>query len=273
MAATKDHKLEARLPKDKPIAVHAILLGERLQLKGLAETAPSLGPLATAAGASGLALLFRYGVVVTVNLSELEQANFLKELHPRVQQPLRKKEIEETTVFLAPKQTEGVTPEGLALNDLSLPRLQIVATVLARSVSLAYYETTMANAFDLVEPLALGLERARGGTKRLKTLLRHIGGALLVQQKLIARVEIQDKPESLWEHPEFEKLYLRLEDEYELTERNIIIERKLALIARTAETALNLIQNRSMLRVEWYIVALIVFEVLLTLYQLWWKAS
>jgi len=26
-----------------------------------------------------------------------------------------------------------------------------------------------------------------------------------------------------------------------------------------------------MLRVEWYIVGLIVFEVLLTLYEMWWK--
>jgi len=47
-----------------------------------------------------------------------------------------------------------------------------------------------------------------------------------------------------------------------------VLERKLALIARTAETALNLMQNRSMLRVEWYIVILIVFEVVLYVYQI-----
>jgi len=38
-----------------------------------------------------------------------------------------------------------------------------------------------------------------------------------------------------------------------------------------AETAVNLMQNRSMLRVEWYIVALIVFEVLLYSYDIWFK--
>jgi uncharacterized Rmd1/YagE family protein len=126
----------------------------------------------------------------------------------------------------------------------------------------------MAAAFDLVEPLARGLETPRGGGRRLKELLRHIGGALLVQHKMIGRVEIQDKPDLLWDHPELERLYLRLENEYELAERSTVLERKLSLINRTAETALNLLQNRSMLRVEWYIVFLIVFEVLLYVYQI-----
>jgi uncharacterized Rmd1/YagE family protein len=122
-----------------------------------------------------------------------------------------------------------------------------------------------------VEPLARRLEKPRGGGRRLRELLRHIGGALLVQHRLIGRVEIQDKPELLWDHPELERLYLRLEAEYELRARGTVLERKLALIGQTAETALNLMQNRSMMRVEWYIVGLIVFEVLLYGYDLMMK--
>jgi uncharacterized Rmd1/YagE family protein len=36
------------------------------------------------------------------------------------------------------------------------------------------------------------------------------------------------------------------------------------------ETALGLIQARRSLRVEWYVVILIVFEILMTLYQMFW---
>jgi required for meiotic nuclear division protein 1 len=46
-------------------------------------------------------------------------------------------------------------------------------------------------------------------------------------------------------------------------------ERKLDLIARTAELLLILLQNRRTLRVEWHVVALIVFEILLTIFQIW----
>jgi uncharacterized Rmd1/YagE family protein len=261
--------LTKRLPTIRPIPVRACLLGERLDLRGLYEQPMTLGPTVQPAGASGLAVLFRYGATVLFNLSEDEYKLFLKELRGRVEKPLRKPETEDTHVFLAPKQAEGVTPEGIGVSDLSLARLQIIAVALARSVALAYYETTMAGAFDLIEPLARHLEKPRGAGRRLKELLRHIGGALLVQHKMTGRVEIQDKPDLLWDHPELERLYLRLENEYELQERNTVLERKLALIAHTAETAVDLLQNRSMLRVEWYIVILIVFEVLLYTYQLW----
>jgi uncharacterized Rmd1/YagE family protein len=49
------------------------------------------------------------------------------------------------------------------------------------------------------------------------------------------------------------------------------MSRKLALISQTAETALGLLQARSTLRVEWYIVALIVVEIILTLYAMFTK--
>jgi len=262
-----------RLPKDKPIAARAVFLGERLHLRGLSEPQVepqvSLGPLVLPAGEAGLAVLFRYGAAVLFNLTEAEQKNFLKDLRPRVENPLRRMETEDAQLFIAGKQPEGVTPEGIGVADLSLARLQIVATALARSVALAYYENAMASAFDLIEPLARQLEHPRGGGRRLRQLLRHIGGTLLVQHKMTGRVEIQDKPDLLWDHPEVERLYLHLENEYELRERNTALDRKLALIAQTAETAVNLMQNRSMLRVEWYIVALIVLEVMLYIYEIW----
>jgi len=72
----------------------------------------------------------------------------------------------------------------------------------------------------------------------------------------------------LWEQPELERLYVRLEDEYELRERHLALERKLDLISRTAETMLDLMQHKRSLRVEWYIVILIIVEILLTLYEI-----
>ena len=47
-----------------------------------------------------------------------------------------------------------------------------------------------------------------------------------------------------------------------------VLDRKLEVIGDTAETLLGLLQDRHSLRVEWYIVLLIVVEILLTLYEL-----
>jgi uncharacterized Rmd1/YagE family protein len=88
---------------------------------------------------------------------------------------------------------------------------------------------------------------------------------------MVGRVAVGEKPELLWDQPALEGLYLRLEDEFELRERQEALERKLGVISRTAETLLELIQSRHALRVEWYIVALIVAEVLLTLYEMFFR--
>jgi uncharacterized Rmd1/YagE family protein len=68
-----------------------------------------------------------------------------------------------------------------------------------------------------------------------------------------------------------EVLYVRLESEFELRERQLALERKLEVIGRTAQTVLDLLQARRSLRVEWYIVILIVMELLLSLYEQFFK--
>jgi len=271
-SVTGQIELIRRLPAGEPVTVRAINLGERLHLRGLYDSPLEYSPLVQPAGARGLAMLFRYGVVVLFNLGEAEQKTYLKELKERVEKPYRRHETEDTRVLVG-APAEGVSAEGISLTALTLPRLQVVATVLARSVTLAWYEAAIAASFDAVEPLARQLDQPRMSGRALKEILRHIGGTLLVQQKMIGRVEIADKPDILWEQPDLERLYARLEDEYELGERLATLERKLELIERTAETTLDLIQARRTLRVEWYIVALIVFEVFLTLLEMWKRAN
>ncbi len=102
-------------------------------------------------------------------------------------------------------------------------------------------------------------------------MLRHIGEVLTNQHNMVGRVEVSEKPDLLWYSPELERLYAYLEDEFEIRERHRALERKLDLIARTAQTMLNLVQTKRSLRVEWYIVILIVVEILLSVYQLFLK--
>ncbi|MBN2255575.1 MAG: RMD1 family protein, partial [Deltaproteobacteria bacterium] len=70
---------------------------------------------------------------------------------------------------------------------------------------------------------------------------------------------------------DLERLYARLEDEYELRERHVALERKLELISKTAQTLLDMLQAKRTLRVEWYIVILILVEIMLTLYDMFFR--
>ena len=251
------------------LRARALFIGERIDLRAMETTQRlAVAPLVVTAGMRGCAVLFRYGAVVLFDLSPVEEAAFLAHLNHLVSEPFPRPEIEEVVINVYLQRDERVESSGISLRELNVERLQIVADILAKSVVLAYYEAKVAQVFDYIEPLAENLKREGRRGYQDKALLRQIGGTLLVQHKMVARVEVSEKPEILWEHPELERIYLRLQDEYELRERHLALERKLDLIARTVETLLDLLQHDRSLRVEWYIVILIVIEIFLTLYAM-----
>lgn len=255
------------------IEVRAILVGERIDLRSL-ESARRLAvsPLILTSGESGCAAIFRYGAIVLFGLEPMEEVAFLSQIEPIVIKPYSEHETEELTVYLDQKREEQVDRNGnLLLREFSVDRLQIVADILGKSVVLGRYESRVALVFDRIEPLAENLQIHGKGLGKGKELMRHIGDTLLIQHKMVGRVEVSEKPEILWDRPKLERLYAHLEDEYELRERHLALERKLDLIAKTVETQLDLLHNNRSLRVEWYIVILIVVEILLTLYEMFFK--
>ena len=250
----------------RSVSVEAVLIANRLDTRALAvERQRGLTPPAVRVGEDGLAILFRYGVLVFVAARDEERAELIARARAHVIEPIDPPITERTDVFIGSDEHEHVVPDGIDLNDLSLERILLVADVLAKSVVLDHHERTIAAAFDRIEPLAEGLRRRGRGGHRARELLQHIGNALLVEQRTVWRVEVDEKPEILWDRPDLERLYLRLAEEYELKERHAALERKISLVSRTAETLLDLLWSKRTLRVEWYIVILIVFEIVLSL--------
>jgi required for meiotic nuclear division protein 1 len=260
------------------IGVHARLVGERLVLKTL-ETIDPIGtnPLVIRAGNDGYAVMLRYGVVVLFNLMPAETARLLETLAPLIKEPTDQLpgEILSEELYLAfnPAAKERIERDVLWLHSSDVARLQIVAEALAKSVVLEYYEREIAKIFDRMQVFAKAIQNQNARPPKEQELLRDIGGTLLIQQKMLGTVEVGEKPDPIWDHPELDRLYLRLEDEYELRERLLALERKLDLIAKTTETALGFLQRNSSHRVEWYIVILIVVEILLSIYDMWIRPS
>lgn len=247
----------------------AFLLGERIDLRKLDfPTRLGTAPLVVPGGDRGVAVIFRYGAVVLFGVPADDVEAFFHRLRPLLSGRYDQPETEQITVQVAPDKPEGVEGSTVYLADHSVERIQLVAGVLAKSVALARDEALVVHDFERIEPFAVDLERNSRSNRGAKELLRHIGRTLLRQQKIIGRIEIGDKPELLWDRPDLERLYVRLENEFEIRDRHLALQAKLNLIARTAQTALEVLQDRRTLRVEWYIVILIVIEILMGLYQL-----
>jgi required for meiotic nuclear division protein 1 len=256
-------------PAAQQLTAHALQIGDRINTAGFEGQVLSSAPLAVRVGSSGLAVVFRYGVAVLIGLSAEEEADFLEKLRARTYGKITPPEEEWAKIQVA-KEAEEPIPVGgpILVRELSLERLLVVSDALAKSVVLGRDEREVTNVFHTIEPFARELANF-GKTSRNRTdLLKLLGNALLVQHRVSGRVAVGEKPDVLWDRPDLERLYARLEDEYELSERVETLNRKLAVIADTATTLSDIIDTKRSLRLEIIVVILIAFEIVITFYEI-----
>ena len=242
----------------------AVTVGERIDIRGIEPRLSTHLPVTVSVGPTGCAMLFRSGVVVFFGVDALAQERFLGDLGTRLQGRYAMPEVERAVIELG--EIDAVDPDKLILKESSIERLQVVAEILAKSVVLARNEQGIGAVFVSIEPIALQMKKApRRLPWKQQDLVRYIGEAMFVEHQLVDRAEVLEKPELLWDRPDLDRFYARLEDEYEIRERHAVLESKLALVTNAARTMLELNQARRSLNVEYYIVGLILFEILLTL--------
>jgi uncharacterized Rmd1/YagE family protein len=254
----------------RSIRAHALLLGERLSTAGMEhDGVVATTPLSFKSGQTGLSALFRYGAVVLIGMSDDEEAEVLNEIAGRVSAPESVPEEETAKIVIQSDQDEQINAAGaIQLRAASPEQFLIIADALAKSVALARDERRLAEVIDAIEPFATRLAangRSPGGRR---AIIRLIGQALLVQHRLSGRVAVREKPDILWDRPDLERLYSRLEDEYELVERAETLDRKLAAIAASATALVDLQDTARSLRLEILVVILFLAELAIGFIQL-----
>ncbi len=257
-------------PTLRRVTARALALGARLDAAGLERPdTVSVNPLAFSVGQTGFVALYRFGVAVLVGLSPVEEDDFLRQIRPRVSGERVRVDDETAILELSPEGADQVSPGGpIQVRDLSTARLLVLADALAKTVSLARDEREVNAVLDVIEPFAIGLSRTGRPPGTRRAMLRLIGQALLAQHRLSGRVAVEEKPDVLWDRPDLERLYARVEDEYEIKERTVTLKRKLDVIVETARALTDVIESDRTTVLEIAVVALIVTEILLTLVQM-----
>lgn len=252
------------------ISARAHILGQRLNIKAFRDLTPiKKSPLMVAVG-NGYAVLFRYGVVVFFGQEkDEEQQKFLDMAKEHATLSVEGHEVEEVSLKKTEEEKDSVSFDSINLMQWDVDRLLVIADILAKSQILSLHESRIAMAFDVLEPISFEMQKkGKLNGRRARDLLSQIASTLSAQRSMAGQAEILDKPDFLWEKPpEIERLYIRLEDEYEIRERHDALKEKLDLIFRTSEMMLGLMNNRHTLKVEWYIVILIIIDIAIHLVE------
>lgn len=250
----------------RPRRACARLLAGRIDTRALGASPDFEVPEIGAFDVGGAAFVFRFGAVVLFGVDADEEKNFLERLQPHLVDPLQLPESDAIEIELRDDVEEQIDSRGtVLLRSLTLEKAELIATALARNVLLSRDETRIAEVLERIEPLAMSLQRDGETGLRLRPLMKQIGGVLVARHRMVGRAHVTERPDILWDHPQLERLWVRLEAEHDLNERSQALADKLDLIGDTAETLLELVQDRRSMRVEYAIVALIAFELALSL--------
>ena len=246
----------AQVPR---LNVRAVLLGDRL----VADRSSNPGMISGAPfcfrKGDGYAVIFRYGALVMTGLTPVEEQAVLTQYA----QGAPAIEEERLELALAPDQDEGLTGGRLQIKALTMAHVLVLADILAKSIALARYEREIASVFDTIEPAATTLSVSGRIPRARKALLQLIGSALLAQHRVSGRIAFAEKPDILWDHPELERFYARLKDEYEIIERGTLLNGKVQVLASAAQTFTDMIDTARSMRLEVLIVILIVAELIM----------
>jgi uncharacterized Rmd1/YagE family protein len=262
-------QMNEKPPAKSRTRIRALLLSDRIDTSNLEhDGAVSMAPLTFKYGKEGYVTLFRYGVAVIMGLTIEEEEQVVRNLQPRLIGPIKPVEEEAVLIEAAPDKEYQIPPGGpIMLKTITPEHPIVIADALSKSVVLARDEREVAAVFDLVEPFARQLAQSGRAASGRRAILKIIGNALLVQQRVSGRVAVTDKPDVVWDRPDLDRLYARLEDEYELKERAEALSRKLTVIADTAEVLTDVIDTRRSLRLEIAVVILIAVELIIAGYQ------
>src|SRR5256885_5940789 len=122
---------------ERQLTARALLIGERIDVAGLERSEViSTTPLAFRAGHEGYAVLFRYGALVLIGLSVVEEDELVRGLKPRIVGAFSRPENESVSIEIVPDRDDQIAPGGpISTRDLSPPRLLAIPDVLAKNLA------------------------------------------------------------------------------------------------------------------------------------------
>lgn len=213
------------------------------------------------------AIIFPFGSIVFVNMEHHEIVDLVDYLE-KLEANLKNAEYKYSESYMLEIGSEvpSVGFNSMAVSDSRNHHMDILATVLSKSVALEKVEADLSKLLDefehVVEYLARGVLNI--SDEKIASMSARILG---FKFDTISYIMLLDKPDITWENQEAETLYIQLSQFYELKDRYDKIQAKTETLMDITQVLGALTQEKRGNRLEWLVIILIGFEILLTLVE------
>lgn len=215
--------------------------------------------------------IFSFGALVFVNFasSDITDAlSYLATLDPNMPGFGATKYADDYQLTIGGNEV-SVTYDELIAPTLQPYYLELIAVILAKSVALERIEDEMGKLFDDVEVIINQLKKGKMALSD-EQLARISGRILSYRYSSISYIMILDRPDVVWRIQEAQELYLELEHLFELPDRYEKVTHKTETLLDITRVFADLYHAKRGTRLEWLVIILIAFEIVISLVDKFW---
>jgi required for meiotic nuclear division protein 1 len=215
--------------------------------------------------------MFSFGSCVFINMNDNEIKRFIEYIEEenkngeyiRVNRSYIEKFYDDFSLEINEKEKDVILDEKIILSELKDNYLDIVSIVLAKSVALERVEHEIFKIFDKFEPTLDELEKGKLNI-RDKYLAKQAASILNFKYATVSYIMIDDTPDLVWQNSDLAVLYEKLSKFFDLEDRYESVIHKIDILMTILDNFTNLVHAHRSTMLEWWIIALFIFEIILS---------
>ncbi|WP_102345161.1 RMD1 family protein [Bacillus sp. Marseille-P3661] len=213
-------------------------------------------------------LIFSFGSIVFINHLHQDEINklltFIHSFEPDMNIKNTGKYTDDYSLHIKEGESIELTDEYVVVPEYESFYPELISTVLAKSVALEKTEEQLGTILDKLENM---IDRLEKGKLRIgnKELARTTAKIVRHEYNTLAYIMILDKPDITWTSSTAGEFYESMLEFFELKDRYTILKNKTEILYNIMDGFSNISHSIRGLFVEWVIVILILFEIILTL--------
>ncbi len=217
---------------------------------------------------SQMVLVFSFGSIVFINHSTHNEItallNYLHSFEPDIEVKNADRYSDDYSLHIKATESIELTDEYVVVPEYESYYPELISTVLAKSVALEKTEEQLGQINDKLETM---IDRLEKGKLRIgnKELARTTAKIVRHEYNTLAYIMILDKPDITWTSSTAGEFYDKMLEFFELNDRYKILKSKTEILYNIMDGFSTISHSIRGLFVEWIIVILILFEIVLSL--------
>ena len=211
-------------------------------------------------------ILFKYGVFICWDI-EFENIKFFLDFIKDLQINSFKKSIVEEFNYTFEDEFK-INLDTIYLNDSSTTSKIAISQALAQNVKLQQFEEEVQTTIENNSHIPLQLSTTGKIKLTKKEISKKIGELFLVKTKINLHYDLLDTPEFFWEYPQYENQYEKTIKYLDIKSRVEVLNKKVEIIQELLHVLGDEQKHKYSSFLEWIIIILIAFEIIINLKDL-----